>query len=152
MPTMLPGLGLAVGGQQRTTCRGFDLTCRAYKIRDILEEMHLDGVVPNVDTYFRAMFASMQARRLGDALFFWEDMRKHGILADVSPAAILILSQPQSETCNVCQAVDVCSARWSRCAAVAAQVQSYGVIISAAGRANQPDVAMKVCFLQKAAG
>ncbi len=49
--------------------------------------MHLDGVAPNVDTYFRAMFASMQARRLGDALFYWEDMRKHGIQPDVRSAA-----------------------------------------------------------------
>ncbi len=65
--------------------------CRAYKIRDILEEMHLDGVAPNVDTYFRAMFASMQARRLGDALFYWEDMRKHGIQPDVRSAAALLL-------------------------------------------------------------
>ena len=58
--------------------------------------MHLDGVVPNVDTYFRAMFASMQARRLGDALFFWEDMRKHGIVPDVSCLSKL-------PACLVCQ-------------------------------------------------
>ena len=55
--------------------------------------MHLDGVVPNVDTYFRAMFASMQARRLGDALFCWEDMRRHGILPDVSMDPLLTESR-----------------------------------------------------------
>ena len=57
--------------------------CRAYKIRDIFEEMTLDGVPKNVDTYFRAMFASMQARRLGDALYYWENLKRSGISPDV---------------------------------------------------------------------
>ena len=64
--------------------------------------MHLDGVVPNVDTYFRAMFASMQARRLGDALFFWEDMRKYGILPDVSSSAQSPLIVRQAKILTKC--------------------------------------------------
>lgn len=46
--------------------------------------MALDGVPKNVDTYFRAMFASMQARRLGDAMYYWENLKKSGIIPDVS--------------------------------------------------------------------
>ena len=45
--------------------------------------MDLNGVVPGAMTYFRAMFACMKARRLGDTLYYWERMQRCGIQPDV---------------------------------------------------------------------
>lgn len=47
--------------------------------------MDLDGVAPGAMTYFRAMFACMKARRLGDTLYYWNRMLISGIQPDVSP-------------------------------------------------------------------
>lgn len=69
------------------------LECRAYKIRDVFDEMDLNGVTPGAMTYFRAMFACMKARRLGDTLYYWERMQHSGIQPDVR---LCPQSQPQS--------------------------------------------------------
>ncbi len=62
---------------------------RAYKIRDVFEEMDLNGVAPQAMTFFRAMFACMKARRLGDTLYYWDRMQRSGIQPDVRvPAGV----------------------------------------------------------------
>jgi pentatricopeptide repeat protein len=57
---------------------------RAYKIRDVFEEMDLCGVPPAALMYFRVIFACMKARRLGDTLYYWHRMQRAGIVPDVS--------------------------------------------------------------------
>lgn len=45
--------------------------------------MDLNGVAPQAMTFFRAMFACMKARRLGDTLYYWDRMQRAGIQPDV---------------------------------------------------------------------
>lgn len=52
-------------------------------MRDVLEEMSLNGMRPNRRSYLAGLYASMRGRKLGDAMFFWEEMRRHGYEPDV---------------------------------------------------------------------
>mmetsp|Transcript_3706 Transcript_3706/g.10736 ORF Transcript_3706/g.10736 Transcript_3706/m.10736 type:complete len:647 (+) Transcript_3706:187-2127(+) len=63
---------------------------RSFKIRDVFEEMDLDGVAPGAMTYFRAMFACMKARRLGDTLYYWNRMLISGIQPDPRTYGVVI--------------------------------------------------------------
>lgn len=56
----------------------------------------------NVDTYFRAMFASMQARRLGDAMYYWENLKKSGIIPDVSLEGLGLTLNPSRPETDLC--------------------------------------------------
>ena len=79
--------------------------CRAYKIRDVFEEMDLCGVPPAALTYFRVIFACMKARRLGDTLYYWHRMQRAGIVPDVSAPSpscnsSLVLDTPAVRLCS----------------------------------------------------
>lgn len=63
---------------------------RAYKIRDVFDEMDINGVNPGPMTYFRSMFACMKARRLGDTLYYWERMQHSGIQPDSRAYGVVI--------------------------------------------------------------
>ena len=57
--------------------------CRAYLLRDVFDEMSLNGVRPTRPVWLTALHIAMRARKLGDALHFWEEMRRHGVEPDV---------------------------------------------------------------------
>jgi pentatricopeptide repeat protein len=52
-------------------------------MRDVFEEMSLNGVRPSARSYYIGLFSAMKSRKLGDAMFFWEEMQRHGIQPDV---------------------------------------------------------------------
>jgi pentatricopeptide repeat protein len=56
-------------------------------MRDVLEEMSLNGVRPDRQIYYTGLFSAMKSRKLGDAMYFWEEMQRHGYQPDVSRAA-----------------------------------------------------------------
>lgn len=52
-------------------------------MRDVMEEMSLNGIRPGRQTYHLGLMAATKSRKLGDALYFWEEMLRHGVQPDV---------------------------------------------------------------------
>lgn len=52
-------------------------------MRLVYEEMQLDGVPPNWTTFEESMYQCMRARRVGDTLFFFNEMRRRGFVPNV---------------------------------------------------------------------
>eukprot|EP00887_Chlorella_sp_A99_P002584 scaffold6.g2584.t1 len=48
---------------------------KAFLMRDVVEEMRLNGVRPDAATYFSGLFSAMKSRKLGDAMYFWQARR-----------------------------------------------------------------------------
>lgn len=57
---------------------------RAYLIRDVVDEMSLNGVRPDKFVLQTGLFACMKARKLGDAMFFFEEMQRRGMEPDTA--------------------------------------------------------------------
>ncbi|PRW56853.1 pentatricopeptide repeat superfamily isoform A [Chlorella sorokiniana] len=57
---------------------------RAYLIRDVLDEMLLNGMRPNRFILSTGLFYCMKTRKLGDAMFFFEEMKRRGIAPDAA--------------------------------------------------------------------
>ncbi|KAL4427822.1 hypothetical protein ABPG75_001911 [Micractinium tetrahymenae] len=55
---------------------------RAYLIRDVVDEMWLNGIRPDKFVLQTGLFACMKARKLGDAMFFFEEMQRRGMEPD----------------------------------------------------------------------
>lgn len=51
---------------------------------DVYEEMELDGVSPDLDTYGLFLDGCMKPRRVEDCMFFWQDFRKRGMIPNRS--------------------------------------------------------------------
>ena len=69
---------------------------RGYKIRDLWEEMELNGVQPTETSCILALYHSMKARRLNDAAFYFDQLRMGGNQPTVSasPAPCTIPTRP----------------------------------------------------------
>lgn len=52
-------------------------------MRDVFEEMSLNGIRPNRRSYYTGLIACMRMRKLGDAMYFWEEMQRRGLEPDV---------------------------------------------------------------------
>ncbi|CAL8461625.1 g1156 [Coccomyxa elongata] len=52
---------------------------RTYLIRDILEEMQLNGVAPDAQFLVSAIKYSLQSTRVGDCFYYFEEMRRRGM-------------------------------------------------------------------------
>lgn len=74
-------------------------------MRDVFEEMSLDGVRPTRDMYHSGLFSTMKARKLGDALFFWEEMQRSGHQPDVKAFTAIICAAGRCG--QVAQAVEL---------------------------------------------
>ena len=62
------------------------LACRrAWLVRDVYEEMLLDGVAPDWTTFEEAMWANMRSRRVSDTVYFFNQMSRRGFQPTVSP-------------------------------------------------------------------
>lgn len=63
---------------------------RHYLLRDVYDDMKLDGVQPIADIFHSFVVGVMKGARLNDALFFREEMKSMGIAPDVCPLISLI--------------------------------------------------------------
>ncbi|XP_065879148.1 pentatricopeptide repeat-containing protein At4g35850, mitochondrial [Euphorbia lathyris] len=73
---------------------------RPYLLRDVYDDMLLDGVQPSRDTFHSLIVGTMKGARLQDAFFFRDEMRKMGLVPDVNFYNFLI------STCGKCQNSD----------------------------------------------
>ncbi|WVZ13699.1 hypothetical protein V8G54_011265 [Vigna mungo] len=70
---------------------------RNFLLRDVFEDMMLDGVKPSRDTFHSLVVGTMKGARMQDAFFFVEQMKTMGLLPDVNLYNFLI------STCGKCK-------------------------------------------------
>ncbi|KAL0686800.1 hypothetical protein Bca4012_086477 [Brassica carinata] len=70
---------------------------RHYLLRDVYDDMKLDGVQPTADIFHSFVVGVMKGARLSDAFFFREEMKSIGIAPDVNLYNFLI------STCGKCK-------------------------------------------------
>ncbi|WCJ21212.1 Pentatricopeptide repeat (PPR) superfamily protein [Euphorbia peplus] len=73
---------------------------RPYLLRDMYDDMVLDGVQPSRDTFHSLIVGTMKGARLQDAFFFRDEMKKMGLVPDINLYNFLI------STCGKCQNSD----------------------------------------------
>ncbi|XP_047334229.1 pentatricopeptide repeat-containing protein At4g35850, mitochondrial [Impatiens glandulifera] len=69
---------------------------RHYLLRDVYDDLVLDGVKPERDTFHGLIIGTMRGSRLQDAIFFRDEMKAMGLVLDVSLYNFLI------STCGKC--------------------------------------------------
>lgn len=52
-------------------------------LRDVYDDMMLDGVKPERDTFHSLLIGTMKGARLQDAFFFRDEMKAMGLVPDV---------------------------------------------------------------------
>ncbi|KAE9449055.1 hypothetical protein C3L33_19042, partial [Rhododendron williamsianum] len=70
---------------------------RHYLLRDVYDDMMLDGVKPERDTFHSLIMGTMKGARLQDAFFFRNEMKAMGLVPDVALYNFLI------STCGKCK-------------------------------------------------
>ncbi|KAF7117059.1 hypothetical protein RHSIM_RhsimUnG0006400 [Rhododendron simsii] len=70
---------------------------RHYLLRDVYDDMMLDGVKPERDTFHSLIVGTMKGARLQDAFFFHNEMKAMGLVPDVALYNFLI------STCGKCK-------------------------------------------------
>ncbi|XP_010265575.1 PREDICTED: pentatricopeptide repeat-containing protein At4g35850, mitochondrial [Nelumbo nucifera] len=73
---------------------------RHYLLRDVYDDMMLDGIQPTRDTFHSLIVGTMKGARLQDAFFFRDEMKAMGLLPDVALYNFLI------STCGKCKNSD----------------------------------------------
>ncbi|XP_042387061.1 pentatricopeptide repeat-containing protein At4g35850, mitochondrial-like isoform X1 [Zingiber officinale] len=73
---------------------------RGFLLRDVYEDMMLDGVQPMRDTFHALIVGTMKGNRLQDAFFFRDEMKAMGLPPDVNLYHFLI------STCGKCKNSD----------------------------------------------
>ncbi|KAF9603073.1 hypothetical protein IFM89_033798 [Coptis chinensis] len=71
-----------------------------FLLRDAYEDMVLDGVKPDIDTFHSLLVGTMKGARLQDAFFFRDEMKAMGLFPDVPSYNFLI------STCGKCKHSD----------------------------------------------
>ncbi|CAA0823443.1 Pentatricopeptide repeat-containing protein -mitochondrial [Striga hermonthica] len=70
---------------------------RYYLLRDVYDDMMLDGVMPKRDTFHSLVVGTMRGSRMQDAFFFRDEMKTMGLVPDVALYNYLI------STCGKCR-------------------------------------------------
>ncbi|MED6107130.1 hypothetical protein PIB30_011145 [Stylosanthes scabra] len=73
---------------------------RYYLLRDAYDDMMLDGVIPNRDTFRSLVVGTMKGSRMQDTFFFFNQMKTMGLVPDVTLYNFLI------STCGKCNNSD----------------------------------------------
>ncbi|KAK4409959.1 E3 ubiquitin-protein ligase RGLG2 [Sesamum angolense] len=73
---------------------------RHYLLRDVYDDMMLDGVKPERDTFHSLIVGTMKGARMQDAFFFRDEMKSMGLVPDVALYNYLI------STCGKCKNSD----------------------------------------------
>lgn len=64
-------------------CRSICFWFRFFLLRDVYDDMMLDGVQPTMDVFHSLITGTMKGARLQDALFFRDEMKAMGLIPDV---------------------------------------------------------------------
>lgn len=64
---------------------------RPYLLRDVYEDMMLDGVKPERDIFHSLIAGTMRGARLQDAFFFRDEMKTMGLVPDVISIPFVIV-------------------------------------------------------------
>lgn len=70
-------------------CFCFD-NFRYYLVRDVYDDMMLDGVKPELDTFHSLVASTMKGARLQDAFYFRDEMRALGLVPDVLSVLLVL--------------------------------------------------------------
>ncbi len=130
--------------------RVINCPCRAYLMRDIYEDMQIDGVQPVRDTFHTLISGCMKGDRLQDVMYFFEEMKAMGLAPDVSITCQLLctmtLEIPHAVAmkCRIPSIVAILVGMHF-IALLIVQVAIYNSVILSCGRCNQIDHAFQVC-------
>ncbi|KAJ8572124.1 hypothetical protein K7X08_008635 [Anisodus acutangulus] len=83
-----------------TVISSLNVQRRYYLLRDVYDDMMLDGVKPERDTFHSLLIGTMKGARLQDAFFFRDEMKTMGLVPDVALYNFLI------STCGKCKNSD----------------------------------------------
>eukprot|EP00897_Mesotaenium_endlicherianum_P008385 jgi/Mesen1/7575/ME000392S06834 len=109
-----------------------------YMLRDVYEDLLMDGLQPDRDTFHLAIPACMRTNRLQDAFYFFEEMKSTGMVPDLSLYNCII------STCGQCMQPD-------RAFQVAEEMETMGIqpklrtfvaLLNACGSAGRVEEAM----------
>ncbi|XP_030484346.2 pentatricopeptide repeat-containing protein At4g35850, mitochondrial [Cannabis sativa] len=121
---------------------------RHFLLRDVYEDMVLDGVQPTRDTFHSLIAGTMKGARLQDAFFFTDEMKSMGLVPDVTLYNILI------SLCGKChnsdQAIRVLEDM--KIFEVKPMVQSYVCLLNACAAAGRLDRVYAIIRDMTAAG
>eukprot|EP00249_Psilotum_nudum_P019684 c27371_g1_i1 orf=624-2024(-) len=121
---------------------------RSYLLRDVYDDMLLDGVQPLAYTFSTLIAGCMKGSRLQDALFFFEELKTMGFVPDVLVFNCLIA------ICGKCKQI-------YRALQIAEEMEAWGIypkmktfttLLSACGAAGQPDDAAGIVRRMTALG
>lgn len=84
-------------GEYNTVITSITSQRRHYLLRDVYDDMMLDGVKPARDTFHSLIVGTMKGARLQDAFFFRDEMKAMGLVPDVALYNFLI------STCGKCE-------------------------------------------------
>lgn len=78
-----------------------------FLLRDVYDDMMLDGVQPNRDTFHSLILGTMKGARLQDAFYFTHQMKSMGLVPDVGFLSVFVELNSIHVICqfNVC---DLC--------------------------------------------
>nr|AKF43308.1 pentatricopeptide repeat superfamily protein [Monsonia emarginata] len=74
---------------------------RHFLLRDVYDDMMLDGVQPSRDVFHSLIIGSMKGARLQDVLFFRDEMKSMGLVPDVALYNFMISSCGKSKNSNL---------------------------------------------------
>ncbi|CAM6045702.1 unnamed protein product [Sphagnum compactum] len=121
---------------------------RSYLMRDVYEDMQIDGVQPMRDTFHTLITGCMKGDRLQDVMYFFDEMKTMGLVPDVVLYNCVITS------CGRCNQID-------RAFQVAEEMESYGIqpkhrtflaLLKSCGTAGRVDEAYGVVRRMAACG
>ncbi|GBG61376.1 hypothetical protein CBR_g20407 [Chara braunii] len=121
---------------------------RAYLMRDVYEDMLMDGIRPNRDTYHLLIPACMKAHRLQDVMYFFSEMKSSGLIPD------LVLFNCIISTCGRCfqvrRAFEV--AEEMKALGIQPKLRTFVALLNACGTSGRVEEAYDVVMQMAAHG
>ncbi|RDX98596.1 Pentatricopeptide repeat-containing protein, mitochondrial, partial [Mucuna pruriens] len=121
---------------------------RIFLLRDVYDDMMLDGVKPTRDTFHSLVVGTMKGARMQDAFFFMDQMKIMGLVPDVTLYNFLI------STCGKCKnsnkAIQILEEM--KCMEVKPNVQTYICLLNACAADGRVDRVYAIVRDMTAAG
>ncbi|TKY46484.1 Pentatricopeptide repeat-containing protein mitochondrial [Spatholobus suberectus] len=121
---------------------------RIFLLRDVYDDMMLDGVKPTRDTFHSLVVGTMKGARMQDAFFFVDQMKILGLVPDVTLYNFLI------STCGKCKnsnkAIQILEEM--KCVEVKPNVQTYICLLNACAADGRVDQVYAIVRDMTAAG